>query len=65
MAKVKNETRLIVSLLKERAKAEKLQATNTAAEIGKGALAENVRYCQGIQWVEDTLMEIICELERE
>lgn len=57
MAKVSNETKLIIALLKEKAKAQK-QLSARQAKILKEE-KQNVHYEKGINWALNTLDEIL------
>lgn len=64
MAKVKNETKLIVALLKEKAKAQKEFSARNAKVLGSEEVKQNVHYEKGINWALETLDKIIAETDQ-
>lgn len=63
MAKVSNESRLIVKLLTEKAKIQKDFCTQNAEKLGNEEMVKNHHYRKGIEWAETVLAGIVYELE--
>jgi len=63
MSEVSNETRLVIKLLNERAKAWKEGAKGIARTIKKKEVtATTEAHCDGILWAENELDKIVQEL---
>jgi len=63
MAEISNETRLVIKLLKERARAWKKSARGIAKAVKKKEVtATTEAHCDGILWAENQLDKIVKEL---
>ena len=63
MAAISNETRLVIKLLKERAKTHREDEREIAKVMKKKEVTKSVEaYCDGIIWTESELDRIALEL---
>lgn len=64
MSKVSNETKLIVALLKEKAKAQKEFSARNAKALGSEEVKQHAHYEKGMNWVLETLDNIVAGIAK-